>query len=125
MPGFLPPGRTTFFVLDSGLPVAVLAVGPDGLDELEPPAVDASGLDEAPVLEGWGLMARTTMTVVDGPGELGFLVAGEWDELQSSVAWSHAVGTRGGAVVLFTRDPVVDLDQLPDPCAGGFVADVG
>jgi hypothetical protein len=74
--------------------------------------------------DGWSLLPRMTMCVVDGPGDAGFLVGA----FEAERAWFDAVDAVGGAtVVAVDADPAGDLPTLaarPD-ARGGFVPLLG
>ncbi|MFB7371839.1 hypothetical protein ACFC0D_18540 [Streptomyces sp. NPDC056222] len=99
------------------------------------PAVDAPG-GTVPVCEGWSVVPRLTLCVVDGPGDAGCVVpalmapvfggSGSPDDM---VAWCEDVERAGGAVVL-------SLPELPETLdweslltggvsRGGFMAALG
>ena len=120
MPDFLPAGSAAFFVHAGGLPVAVLAVDGDAIDRMDLPTVHTTTLAAAPPLDGWAIFPEATMTVVDGPGDNGYLVANPAGP-PGSLRWAEAVETTRGAVVLFLPDePVASVDRLPATCSGGF-----
>jgi hypothetical protein len=104
VPDFVPPDRVWFDVLPSGLASLVVYLDTDAVRRLPLPTRDAAAAEAAVTLEDWRLMARTTMTVVDGPGDLGFVVGGRPD-LAAWVAWVDASVSHGGAIVFFTPAP--------------------
>jgi hypothetical protein len=82
---------------------------------LEPDAVDFSWQDRLPLLRltaeqpesavgapGWSVTIRATMCIVDGPGDVGFLLArlGPGGDLAPE-GWNDAVGREGGCLVAF------------------------
>ena len=83
MPEFLSPESARFELTD-GTPLLRLAVP-------APPSV-----------EGWSIMNRLTMCVVDGPGNAGYLLprfASHGDLAPNG--WDEAVQRSGGAMVAF------------------------
>jgi hypothetical protein len=98
MPTALPPEAIRFEVRD-GVPVLTLAVDPP--TDLTP--------------DGWSVLNRLTLFLVDGPGDAGFLLPrlspeGDlaptgWDEAVQRAAGSHVVfGTGPGAPAIFARN---------------------
>lgn len=102
MPAFLPPDAVRFELQD-GTPVLRLAV--------MAPAVSQA--------DQWSLLSRTTMCVVDGPDDAGYLIAriapGSGDA--APAGWDDAVERVGGSLVVFGSEPdaqavfVRSLDQ--------------
>lgn len=91
MPSFLTP-ESVRFEIRQGQPVLSLAVDvPDGPEE------------------GWTLLNRLTLCVVDGPGEAGYLfprVGGPTGVPPGDLApegWDDAVDGAGGSTVVFGR----------------------
>ena len=123
MAELIPPEKTLFGVLADGCPVAVLAVGPDGAA-----AVPVTVGSEPGDLPEWRLMARPEMTVVDGPGDAGFLVPVDPRDLPASAAWAQRVVERDGALVMFVNDPAeleAGVDGLLEAeVPGGFIRSV-
>jgi hypothetical protein len=80
-----------------------------------------------PICQGWQIMAKLTMCVVDGPGDAGRLVPtlSPPDEAEDMAAWCAAVEEAGGAVVvsLVTLPAELDWDELftGGRARGGFV----
>jgi hypothetical protein len=74
--------------------------------------VSAASVEQLPVFElrsgepsvcvGWRLLTGLAVSVVDGPGDAGFLVDGlvSPDEVEERFAWLRAVDRAGGAVVV-------------------------
>lgn len=94
MPSFLQPDAVRF-ELRSGEPVLTLAVEvPEGADD------------------GWTLLNRMTLCVVDGPGETGFLfprIGGPVGTPPGDLApegWDDAVDGAGGCTVMFRNGSV-------------------
>ncbi|MDQ1009762.1 hypothetical protein QFZ82_004247 [Streptomyces sp. V4I23] len=98
------PRHNAHFVMG---PTPLLLLGGAPVHEFLPPLHAPDG--RVPLCDGWQLMPRLTMTVVDGPGDAGCLVQGAQaeDEAEEMSAWCSAVEQAGGAVVL-------SLDTLPD-----------
>ncbi|MEU0336551.1 hypothetical protein [Streptomyces sp. NPDC006193] len=110
----LDPEKTLF--VRGAPPVLLLAGAPvhDALPLLAAP--DGA----VPVCEGWSILPRLTLCVVDGPGDHGLVVPALTAPVHGAAGGSAAPGgmpdwcedaeRAGGAVVL-------SLDHLPDPCA--------
>ncbi|MER7516948.1 hypothetical protein [Streptomyces sp. NPDC126499] len=108
-------------------PLLVLTEAPvhDALPPLGP--TDADG--EVPRCEGWGIVPRLTLCVVDGPGDHGTMipslaapVLGDGDLAD----WCEDAERAGGAVVISLPTPLPphpDLPTLTHPgtARGGFV----
>jgi hypothetical protein len=105
-----------------GQPCLVLAVGARDLNAANLPKLADADLGAPPVLSGWGVFPRLTMSVVDGPGDTGFLVASDLDDIESADKWVTDVESRGGALVVFLGDDEVSSDDVSDlqNAAGGF-----
>lgn len=91
MPEFLPPTSASF-ALDEGVPSIRL--------DLDVPQGAAAG--------PWGLLSRATLCVIDGPGDLGYLLprmAAGPDPAPDG--WDEAVERAGGCWVVFGRSPGV------------------
>jgi hypothetical protein len=89
MPSFLPPAAVQFELRD-GRPVLRLAA-----------EESAAGTPD-----GWSLMNRLTMCVVDGPGDAGYLLARLGpDGLDTAPrGWDDAVERAGGCTVEFATN---------------------
>jgi hypothetical protein len=103
VPEFVPPDRAWFDVLPSGLAHLVVNLQVEALRDLPLPTTDQIASEVATALAGWQLMTRATMTVIDGPGDLGFLVSVPPTELDTSATWVDATVEHGGAIVHFMR----------------------
>jgi hypothetical protein len=71
------------------------------------------------------VLARPTLTVLDGPGELGFLIATEPTEHAATAEgrWIDAVGAFGGAIALLALEGAwsgENGDDVPAETRGGF-----
>lgn len=91
MPEFLPPTSASF-ALHDGTPSIHL--------DLEAPEGAAGG--------PWGLLSRATLCVIDGPGDLGYLLprmAAGPDP--APPGWDEAVEQARGCWVVFRRSPDV------------------
>ena len=79
---------------------------------------------EVATCEGWRLAARMAMTIVDGPADDGFAVAGRLDS-DALMRWCEAVDEHGTAVVLAfdgwdeTTDPGALIDLAAERGARG------
>jgi hypothetical protein len=89
MPSFLTPDHVRFEIRQ-GQPVLSLSVEvPDGPEN------------------GWTLLNRLTLCVVDGPGEAGYLfprAGGSAGDL-APAGWDDAVDAAGGSTVVFGSGP--------------------
>lgn len=126
----MPPENTLF--VPGSTPALLLGGAPVHADL---PAVDAPD-GKVPVCEGWSVVPRLTLCVVDGPGEAGCVVpalmapvfggAGGPDDM---AGWCEDVERAGGAVVLSLPElpAALDRDQLLTGGAarGGFMAALG
>ena len=126
MPELIPADRSR--VLSVPTPILVLSAALDGvlLPLLE--SYDSG----APVrVAGWSVVARTTMCVLDGPGDQGFLVPtlAEIGQMDERAAWAQAVADSGGLLVLQVgahRLEASVYDLLADTgTRGGFVPHLG
>jgi hypothetical protein len=120
VPDFIPPDRAWFEVLPSGLPLLVINLERDALRALPLPRTDHAAPEAAATLAGWQLMARSTMRVVDGPEDLGFLVGVEPTDLDVSTAWVESTAKHGGAIVYFMRVPDA-ATEVDARVRGGFI----
>jgi hypothetical protein len=108
-------------------PVLLVAL-PDEFGPLPELTSDAAGAPAA--LAGWSVLAGGTLCVVDGPGDLGFLLPtlAAADELADSMAWAGSVADCGGAYVFQVDEKHLDtpLDKLVQApgTRGGFVESV-
>jgi hypothetical protein len=85
VPTFLPPEDAHFDIRD-GLPVLLLEV--DAPHDVE--------------TDGWSLLNRSTLVVVDGPGDTGFLLPRMTAGGDAAPAgWDEAVERAGSVQVLF------------------------
>ncbi|MET9953194.1 hypothetical protein ABZ135_16810 [Streptomyces sp. NPDC006339] len=132
------PENTVF--VRAATPVLVLTEAPihdalpalPALPELPAPA-SASADGEVPVCEGWGIVPRLTLCVVDGPGDHGTMipalaapVLGDGDLAD----WCEDAERAGGAIVVSLPTPLpphLDLPALtrPGTSRGGFVPLLG
>src|SRR3954452_15240817 len=102
VPSFVAPDQARFEVLPSGLPLLMVDLEADALRAVPLPTTDRNAAEDAAPLTEWQLLPRPTMTVVDGPGDLGFLVGILPTELDASATWVDAAIRHGGAIVYFT-----------------------
>jgi hypothetical protein len=104
MPVFVDRHRVTY--LTDHTPLIVLSNVAQAVD-LPPLQTTAGGI--APCA-GWLLSAGATMCIVDGPGDVGFMLAAAGDATSAEdigyKAWSAAVHVAGGAVVIAGPDAV-------------------
>jgi hypothetical protein len=98
---FVAPDHAWFEVLPSGLALLVIDLPDEEFGQLPVPLAAGQTAQSAAILADWHVLARVTMTVVDGPGDLGFLVGASTDRLDASAAWIEAAESNGGAIVLF------------------------
>ncbi|GAA4974799.1 hypothetical protein HD597_009351 [Nonomuraea thailandensis] len=83
---------------------------------------------EPSVCVGWQLLTALAFSVVDGPGDAGFLVDGlvSPDEVEERFGWLRAVDRAGGAVVVVagSREQARDWSAVAGSggARGGFVA---
>ncbi|MFD3498568.1 hypothetical protein ACFWWT_03345 [Streptomyces sp. NPDC058676] len=105
--------ENTLFVRGT-TPVLLLADAP--VHDALPPLTAPDGA--IPLCDGWGIVPKLTLCVVDGPGEHGLIVpamaapvlvgaAVRDDDPEAMTAWCADVEQAGGAVVL-------SLDRLPE-----------
>lgn len=123
----LPPEKTLF--VRGATPLLLLAGAPVH-DVL--PLLTAPG-ETVPLCEGWSLVSRLTLCVVDGPGDHGLVipalsapVLGAADTSPGEMAdWCADAERAGGAVVLSLDHlpEVIDWSALlaPGAARGGFV----
>lgn len=123
----LPPEKTLF--VRGATPLLLLAGAPvhDALPLLAAPG------EAVPPCEGWSIVPRLTLCVLDGPGDHGLLVPalaarvlGAADTAPGEMAdWCADAGRAGGAVVLSLdhMPEVIDWSALlaPGTARGGFV----
>jgi hypothetical protein len=123
MPVFVDRHRVTY--LTDHTPLIVLSHVAQSVD-LPPLQTTSGGI--APCA-GWVLSAGATMCVVDGPGDVGFLLAASGEapspEDVGYRVWSAAVQVAGGAVVIAGPD-ALGITTLAEALArpglrGGFV----
>jgi hypothetical protein len=87
MPGFLPPEFVRLELRDDK-PVIVLHVDiPAGLES-----------------DGWSLMSRATVWVIDGPNGAGYLIPRFG--IQPPAGWDEAVARMAGSLVVFGFEPM-------------------
>ena len=53
--------------------------------------------------DGWSLMSRATVWVIDGPGETGYLIPRFG--IQAPAGWDEAVARTAGSLVIFGFEP--------------------
>lgn len=102
MPSFLPTERSRFYVQPNGLPVAVLTIDTEQLEGIDAPVLKADAPPPSAALEGWSLLPKLVMTVVDGPGDVGFLVGGDPTAIDAMAPWVEAAKQVAGAFVVFS-----------------------
>jgi len=83
VPQCIEPDQAWFEVLPSGLPLLVMHLDADSLNQLPLPTTDWSAPEKEQTLAGWQVLCRATETVIDGPGTLGFLVGLEQDDVKA------------------------------------------
>lgn len=116
-PMLLPPENTLF--VGGDVPALLLADAPFH-DEL--PAVDGTVLR----CEGWSIVPKVTLCVVDGPEQSGFVVpsmAAPVSGTGDMFSWC-ADAERAGGVVLLSMDKLpddLDWDDLLSTSRGGFL----
>jgi hypothetical protein len=119
MPVFVDRHRVRY--LTDSTPLIVLRDVAQSFD-LPPLQTTAGGI--APCA-GWVLSAGATMCIVDGPGDVGFLLATAGDaEDVGYPAWSVALAASGGAVVIAGEtDGVTTLSEALARLGirGGFI----
>ncbi|MFF5974912.1 hypothetical protein ACFY7C_25730 [Streptomyces sp. NPDC012769] len=127
------PENTVF--VRAATPLLVLTEAP--VHDALPPLAPVSTGGEPPVCDGWGIVPRLTLCVVDGPGDHGTMipalaapVLGEGDLAD----WCEDAERAGGAVVVSLPTPLptplpplLDLPALTRPATtrGGFVPLLG
>jgi hypothetical protein len=103
MPSFVPPERARFYVQPNGLPVVVLTLDPKEMAAIDAPPLAADSPPPGSALTGWSVIAQETMTVVDGPGEQGFLIPVTGPETLEEVdRWAEASARVTGSFVVFS-----------------------
>jgi len=109
-PRFVEGERALF--LRGIVPALVVAVDTDAA--VFPPT-DQEERWPPPPLSDWGLLPSRTMTVVDGPGNVGFLVLGvsEPEAIDGLAGWLEDVEATRGALVLASN-----TFQVPSPTLG-------
>ena len=126
MPELIPAERNRF--LSAPVPTVVIAAEPGGT--LLPPLAfyDTGAVMRA---AGWTAVARTTMCVLDGPGDDGLLLPtiSDTGQMDRAAVWAEAVADAGGVLALQVaagRLDVIVYDLLADPeTRGGFVPQSG
>ncbi|NUR03817.1 MAG: hypothetical protein HOY79_47095 [Streptomyces sp.] len=122
MPELIPTERTRF--LSAPVAAVVIAAEPGGT-VLPPLAFYDTGT--AKRVLGWTVVARTTMCVLDGPGQDGMLVPtiSDTGQMDRAAAWAEAVADAGGVLALQVARGRLDAtvyDLLADAeTRGGFV----
>lgn len=126
MPELIPADRSR--VLSVPTPILVLSVVSEGV-LLPLLRFYDSG---APVrVAGWSAVARTTVCILDGPGDQGFMVPtiAEIGQMDERAAWAQAVADNGGLLVLQVAAHRLEAsvyDLLADTgTRGGFVPHLG
>lgn len=123
MPVFVDRHRVTY--LTDHTPLIVLSNVAQAVD-LPPLQTTAGGI--APCA-GWLLSAAATMCIVDGPGDVGFLLAAGGEPTSPHdvgyAAWCASVQVAGGAVVIAGPD-ALGITTLAEALArpgvrGGFI----
>ncbi len=121
-------------LIRGAVPALVLALDADAT--VLPPAPAGEAWPPAPLAD-WTLLARLTLTVVDGPANVGFVVQGARtsDEAEHVFGWLEDVEAAHGALVLACPDERLPDESVLDAQAlcgrrgmyGGFVvsADAG
>lgn len=124
----LQPPESTLFVRGT-TPALILAES--ALHDALPPFVFAPDA-EVPPLDGWGLVPKLTLCVVDGPGDLGVMIPAFVAPLVGDGAiadWCADAEHAGGALVLSTPTLPAPTDLRAvahDPATrGGFVRLLG
>ncbi|MFB9387778.1 hypothetical protein ACFPM3_11515 [Streptomyces coeruleoprunus] len=112
------PAENRRFVLG---PLPVLLLGSAPVHEHLPVLHAPEG--RVPAVDGWSVVAKATLCVVDGPGDLGCVMPGGLspEEFEHVVQWCEAAEGVGGAVVM-------SLDALPgdgEEIDWGFLLDGG
>lgn len=102
MPSFLPSERARFYVQANGLPVAVLTIDPNQLEVIDAPVLTADTPPTSAALDGWSVLPKLVMTVVEGPGDVGFLVGGDPSAIDAMAPWVEAAKQVAGAFVVFS-----------------------
>ena len=69
---------------------------------------------DLPVIAGWSLLPRMTLCVLDGPGEVGFVIAADPTRLDRMTEWFDRVGEAKGTWVV-----AVPTLELPGSVHGG------
>lgn len=118
------PAENRRFVLGT-LPVLLMGAAP--IHEELPPLYAPDG--RVPGCAGWSVVAKATLCIVDGPGELGCVMPGglSVEEFDHVVQWCEGVERAGGAVVMSVgvlpgEGEPVDWDALLRGGArGGFM----
>ncbi|MGW3351626.1 hypothetical protein ACWDA3_50730 [Nonomuraea rubra] len=109
--------RENAFHLNGSRPTLVL-VSAEPVEQLP---VFELGSGEPSVCPGWQLVAGLAVSVVDGPGEAGFLVDGlvSPDRVEERFTWLRAVDRAGGAVVAVVGSREQAQDWVTVAGAGG------
>ncbi|MDL4773803.1 hypothetical protein [Actinomadura xylanilytica] len=86
----------------------LVVVAPPHMDALPPLTVRDGVVSNC---AGWNLAARLAFSVVDGPGEAGFMVQGANGQRDAKVMlqWLEAVDKAGGALVIALESQPQDL----------------
>ena len=78
----------------------------DGIPLLRLPGLPVEAPEEIQA-EQWSLLSRTTVCVVDGPGEAGYVIArlGPDGSDAAPAGWDDAVERAAGSLVVFGSEP--------------------
>ena len=110
-------------------PVPLLVIGDAPIHAPLPPLHAPEG--RMPTCQGWQIMAKLTLCVVDGPGDAGCLIPTLTtpDQAEDMAEWCAAVAGAGGAVVVSVPQlpSELDWDELftGGIARGGFVRSAG
>jgi len=122
MPEFIAVDRVRFLIVRSNdertLPLLLVAAG-SMLPDM-PAAASELTLDDLPVADGWRLMARATVCVLDGPRDAGLLLAADVTRLDLMDSWVETVETAGGAFVLAFPDNDLPTLEIESPSLAGL-----
>jgi hypothetical protein len=107
MPEHVTPDRADFRVRSDGLPILCVVVDSEASAAAQLPLIDAEDISPSVPSASWSLVPRLTLTVLDGPGAIGFLVGPLSLDPRSASArdhWVTAVERHHGAGFLLVTE---------------------
>lgn len=124
MSEFVPAEQALFFVRPDRTPVVVLIVGEvaaGAIESIEVPLVDPDSAPRTPVLAGWEVDPRPSVTSIRGPGDLAFTVSAQSGSVHDADDWVAAASRAEGVLVAFRCQALPAEGAGPPEARGGFV----